>query len=126
MSTKLGLLSIVCVQLGPQSHSLYRVERWLRNRGFLSTTILNGDAVGTKVSVCHRQGGRESGVVVKRGSTVLSSEKKQIWWPKGNNSPSYYYTPSGKKGGKKWKKEKKSNDSNVEKSHKSACVSLML
>ena len=38
-------------------------------RGFLST-ILNGDAVGTKVSVSHRQGGRSSEVVVKRGSTV--------------------------------------------------------
>ena len=33
-------------------------------------TILNGDAVGTKVSACHRQGGRSSEVVVKRGSTV--------------------------------------------------------
>ena len=38
-------------------------------RSFLST-ILNGDAVGTKVSVRHRQGGRSSGVVIKRGSTV--------------------------------------------------------
>ena len=47
----------------------YAVEGWQRNRGFLST-ILNGDAVRTKVSVRHRQGGCESGVVVKRGSTV--------------------------------------------------------
>jgi len=39
-------------------------------QGFLST-ILNGIAVGTKVSVCYRQSGHESGVVVKRGSTVL-------------------------------------------------------
>ena len=38
--------------------------------GFLGT-ILNSDAVGTKVSVRHRQGGRSSEVVVKRGSTVL-------------------------------------------------------
>ena len=38
-------------------------------RGFLSI-ILNGDAVGTKVSGRCRQGGRLSEVVVKRGSTV--------------------------------------------------------
>ena len=31
------------------------------------------DAVGTKVIVCLRQGGRSSEVVVKRGSTVLLS-----------------------------------------------------
>ena len=48
---------------------LYGVERWLQSRGFLST-ILNGGAVRTKVSVCHRQGGHSSEVVVKRGSTV--------------------------------------------------------
>ena len=32
-------------------------------------TILNGDAVRTKVSVHYRQGGHKSGVVVKKGST---------------------------------------------------------
>ena len=37
--------------------------------GFLST-ILNSDAVGTKVSVNHKQGGRSSEVVVKRSSSV--------------------------------------------------------
>ena len=49
------------------------VERWPRSRGSLST-ILNSDAVGTgtKVSVRHRQGGRSSEVVIKRGSTVNS------------------------------------------------------
>ena len=52
-----------------KSCPLYGVERWPQNRGFLST-ILNGDAVGTKVSVHHRQGSRSSEVVVKRGSTV--------------------------------------------------------
>ena len=41
-----------------------------RKRGFLST-ILNGDAVGTKVNGRYRQGGRLSGVAVKRSSTVL-------------------------------------------------------
>ena len=66
---------LVCVQFGPQKLSLYRVERWPQNRGFLST-ILNGDAGGTKVSVHHRQGGRASGVVVKRGSTVV----KKLWF----------------------------------------------
>ena len=56
MSAKLRSLSIVSVQLGPQKLSVYGVERWPQNRGFLST-ILNGEAVGTKVSVHHRQGG---------------------------------------------------------------------
>ena len=65
VSTKSVSLSIVCIQLEPRKLPLYGVERWPRNRGFLST-ILNGDAVGTKVSVRHRQGGRSSGVVVKR------------------------------------------------------------
>ena len=68
MSAKSESLSIVCVQL---SCPLYGVERWPRGTGFLST-ILNGDAVGTKVSVHHRQGGRSSEVVVKRGSTVVT------------------------------------------------------
>ena len=31
-----------------------------------------GDAIGTKVSVRYRRSGRLSGVVVKRGSTVLA------------------------------------------------------
>ena len=52
-----------------KSCPLYGVERWPRNRGFLST-ILNGDAVGTEVSVRHRQCGRSSEIVVKRVSTV--------------------------------------------------------
>ena len=46
-----------------------RGGRKTQNRRFLST-ILNGNAVGTKVSVRHRQGGHSSKVVVKRGSTV--------------------------------------------------------
>ena len=32
-----------------------------------------GDAIGTKVSVRYRRSGRLSGVVVKRGSTVVCS-----------------------------------------------------
>ena len=35
------------------------------------STILYGDAIGTKVSGRYRQGGRPSGVAVKRGSTVI-------------------------------------------------------
>ena len=46
-------------------------------QGFLNT-ILNGDAVGTKVNVRHRQGGYKSGVVVKRGSTVVSNRMQHL------------------------------------------------
>ena len=42
-------------------------------QGFLST-ILNGDAAGTKMSVRHRQGGCSSEVAVKRGSTVQTKK----------------------------------------------------
>ena len=63
MSAKSGSLSIVCIQLRPQKLSVIRS----REVGLLSI-ILNNDAVGNKVRVCHRQGGRKSGVVVKRGS----------------------------------------------------------
>ena len=42
--------------------------------GFLST-ILYGDAVGAKVSGHYRQDGHSSGVVVKRGSTILGKAK---------------------------------------------------
>ena len=48
---------------------LYGVEGWPPTRGFLRT-LLYGDAIGTKVSGRYRQGGRPSGVAVKRGSTV--------------------------------------------------------
>ena len=56
--------------LGQKMWPLYGVERWPRNRGFLCT-ILNSNAVGTKVSGRLRQGGRRSGEAVKRGSTVV-------------------------------------------------------
>ena len=39
-------------------------------QGFLKY-YTKGDAIGTKVSVRYRESGRLSGVVVKRGSTVL-------------------------------------------------------
>ena len=71
MSAKSGSLSkLFAYNWDLENWPLYGVERWPRNRGFLSI-ILNGDAVGTKVSGRHRQGGRLSGVVVKRGSTVM-------------------------------------------------------
>ena len=57
-----------------ESCPLYGVDRWPRNRGFLST-IPKNDAVGTKVSVRHRRGGHSSEVGVKRGSTVYCSLK---------------------------------------------------
>ena len=55
--------------LGPQYVAVVRSRGWPPTRGFLST-ILYGDAIGTKVSGRYRQGGRPSGVAVKRGSTV--------------------------------------------------------
>ena len=69
--SKLGSLSIVWIQLGPRKLAVIQSREVATKQGFLNySTILNSDAVGTKVSVCYRQGGRESGVVVKRGSTV--------------------------------------------------------
>ena len=72
MSAKLGSLSIVLRTIWDlESCPLYGVESWPQSRGFLST-ILNGNAVGIKVSVCHRQGCCSSEVVIKRSSTVSS------------------------------------------------------
>ena len=61
-----------------ESCPLYGIERWQRNRGFLSS-IPKSDAVGTKVSFRHRQDGRLSEVVVKRGSTVYCRLKNGSW-----------------------------------------------
>ena len=63
--------SIELHRLGPEMWPLYGVEGWPHIRGFVST-VLYGDAFGTKVSGRHREGGRFSGVAVKRGSTVSS------------------------------------------------------
>ena len=49
--------------------SVVVVDKWSPSRGFLST-VLNGDAVGTKVSSRDREGGRLPVVAFKRGSTV--------------------------------------------------------
>ena len=66
-ATEYVLVSIIW---GHNTWPLYGVEGWPPTRGFLST-ILYGDAIGTKVSGRYRQGGRPSGVAVKRGSTVV-------------------------------------------------------
>ena len=55
-----GCFKLVCILSGPEMWPLYGVERWLQIRGFLNT-ILNGHAVGTKVSVAgwpYIRGGR--------------------------------------------------------------------
>ena len=64
-----GQYVLVSIIWGHNTWPLYGVEGWPPTRGFLST-ILYGDAIGTKVSGRYRQGGRPSGVAVKRGSTV--------------------------------------------------------
>ena len=48
---------IEVLRLGPETWPLYRVERWPHIRGFVST-VLYGDAFGTKVSGRHRECGR--------------------------------------------------------------------
>ena len=67
VSTKSGWLSIVCIQLGPRKLAVIRIREVAVKQGFLK----NGDTVRTKVSVHYRQGGRESGVAIRRGSTVF-------------------------------------------------------
>ena len=62
------MLSIVFVQLEPQKLAAIRSGEVAVKHG----TILNGDAVGTKVSVRHRQGGHSSEEGVKRGSTAFT------------------------------------------------------
>jgi hypothetical protein len=64
-----GQYVLVSIIWGHNMWPLYGVEGWPPTRGFLST-ILYGDAIRTKVSGRYRQGGRSSGVAVKRGSTV--------------------------------------------------------
>ena len=59
------------ISRGRKSRPLYGVEGWPRSRGFLCT-ILRAMQSGTKVSVRYRRSGRLSGVVIKRGSTVIN------------------------------------------------------
>ena len=61
--------------------------------------LLNGDAVGTKVSGRHRQGGRLSGVVVKRGSTVVLPEPYKDYILRGSmlcmgEETPFFHTPT--------------------------------
>ena len=58
-----GQYVLVSIIWGHNTWPLYGVEGWPPTRGFLST-ILYGDAIGTKVSGRYRQGGRPSGVAV--------------------------------------------------------------
>ena len=41
------------------------------SQGGCPSYILNGDVIRTKVSGHYREGGRSSGVAIKRGSTVV-------------------------------------------------------
>ena len=55
----------ICIDgrhLGPKNVAV--IEGWPQNRGSLSI-ILNGNAVGTKVSGRYREGGRLSGVLMR-------------------------------------------------------------
>ena len=65
-----GQYVLVSIIWGHNTWPLYGVEGWPPTRDFLST-ILYGDAIRTKVSGRYRQGGRSSGVAVKRGSTAI-------------------------------------------------------
>ena len=56
---------------GLKTRPLYGVEGWPRNRGFVTIYYFYSNAIGTKVSVRYRRSGRLSGMVVKRGSTVI-------------------------------------------------------
>ena len=47
------------------------IEGWSYLRGYVLSTILNGDASGTKVSGHFRECGCSSGVAIKRASTEL-------------------------------------------------------
>ena len=63
------------VQLGPRKLSVIRSREVAAKRRFLNYYSELRCIVGTKVSVCHRQGGRSSEVVAKRGSTVMLEYK---------------------------------------------------
>ena len=60
------------------------IEGWPYLKGFVLSNILNGDAIGTKVSTTrYREGGCSSGVAIKRGSTVAGSPSfavNQTFW----------------------------------------------
>ena len=70
MSTKLGLLSIVCIQLGPWKLSVIQSSGVSAFQGLLK--YWNGRTVGTFRIVCYIVGVCCWGVSVKQGFTVLS------------------------------------------------------
>ena len=55
--------------MGPEKAAIVRSIEVAAKQGFLMYYI-KGVAIGTEVSVCYKESGRFSGVVVKRGSTV--------------------------------------------------------
>ena len=65
-----GLICMDWTSLGLKEVAIVRSREVAVNQGFLKYCV-NGDAAGTKVSVRSRQSGRQSGVAVKRGFTVL-------------------------------------------------------
>ena len=69
-----GSFCIEVHRLGPEMWPIYGVYRGV-DRGFVST-VLYGDAFRTKVIVSgrYREGGRLSGVAVKRGSLTFSTK----------------------------------------------------
>ena len=70
MSTKLGSLSIACIQLGSKNCLLFGVVGCPLFRGCLSIEV-DGRTVGTFRIVRYIMGVRFSGVSVKRGSNVV-------------------------------------------------------
>ena len=77
MSTKLGSLSVACVQLGRENCLLYEVAGCSLFRGCLSDEV-NGRGVGTFRIVCYIMGVRCSGVSIKQGSTVADPTQASI------------------------------------------------
>ena len=68
-----GHFVLMGITWGQKTWMLYGLKGWPQISGFLST-ILYGDAVGTKVSGRYRQGVRSSRVAVKRGSYYLCED----------------------------------------------------
>ena len=61
----------------PERAAVIRSRAVAAKQGFLMY-YTKGVAIGTKVSVRYRESGRLSGVVVKRGSTVLQAGGRHI------------------------------------------------
>ena len=62
--------------MGPEKAAVVRSRGVAAKQGFLMC-YTKGVAIGTEVSVRYKESGRFSGVVVKRGSTVILSLNKE-------------------------------------------------